>query len=184
MKTLIMALLSVFLTGAAAWDINTGKIPNRWIIFGIAGFVIAKLLEVSQTDWVDLVAVTAYFLIRIILFAALFFMLFLFRMIGAGDIKVMALIGGYLGFLNGFQVIFFGLAASAAWSLFQMIHKRIFMKRIRYFVTYLYKFIQTGRITPYYREKRDGREAAFYFVPFLWLGFILWMAGLGKGGVI
>ncbi|MCQ4838257.1 hypothetical protein NE556_24350, partial [[Clostridium] symbiosum] len=64
--------------------------------------------------------VIALFFIRTFFTVIIFFPLFLFRMMGAGDIKVMAVIAGYMGMDRGVEIIFYGLAAAAVWSLFYM----------------------------------------------------------------
>lgn len=176
------ALLSVFLSGSAWWDLKTGKIPNFWIFLGAAGFITLKFIRGPSGTVGEFAAETGSFLFRITFFTAVFFVLFLFRMMGAGDIKVMALIGGYLGISKGFSVIFCGLAAASVWSFFTMIQKGIFKKRMYYFFNYVGRSMETRAVTPYYRAEQDGGEAGFCFVPFLWGGFLLWLAGQGGMG--
>ena len=107
-------------------------------------------------------------------------------MMGAGDVKLMALLGGVFGVREGFEVIFFGLSAAAVWSFFYMVRKGIFLKRIGYFLNYLKwmkqyleYFSKDELPIPYYDAARDGREAAFCLAPFILLGYIVClMAGM------
>lgn len=176
------ALLFVFLTGGAWQDLRTSRISNWWISAGAVSFVTAYFIRGPSGDLFSFGTAMVSFLFRIIVVVTVLFPLFLFRMMGAGDIKVMALMGGYLGIFQGFTAIFYGLAVSAVWSLLYMIHKKLLKIRITYFIMYLSRFINTGQILPYYKAGRDGPQAAFCFIPFLWCGFCIWAAG--QGGLI
>lgn len=174
----------IFLTSGALQDLKTGKIPNCLILLGAAAFGIAGFIRgpsLGYGAW-EICLGLALFLLRIILTAGILFPLFLFRMMGAGDIKVMAVITGYMGLYIGFEIIFYGLAAAAAWSLFYMLRKRILMERIRYFLNYFKNLYQTERILPYCAFAGDRLQAGFCFAPFLWCGFCLWLT-VGGGAV-
>lgn len=177
-----IALLFVFLTGGAWQDLRRSRIPNWWISIGVVSFVTAQFIRAPSGGLPEFGLLMASFLLRIAAFVLVLFPLFLFRMMGAGDIKVMALMGGYLGIFHGITAIFYGLAASAVWSLLYMIHKKIFKKRIIYFLLYVSRFIKTGQILPYYKADRDDPQAAFCLIPFLWCGLCFWIAG--QGGLI
>lgn len=170
-------LLFLFLGGCAVWDWRTGKIPNRWLLLWLLLFGAFLLYEGRGRP-----AAVLYFLAATVFTGAVLFPLFLFRMIGAGDIKTAAMINGILGISTGFKVIFYGLAASAVWSLIYMAQKRILLKRIAYFLKYIENLSRTDRILPYYDAGRDGTEAAFCFSPFLLLGFCIRM--MTEGGIL
>ena len=92
-----------FLTGSALCDFRKGRVPNVLILFGTAAFGIAGFIRgPSPGDGSGAVfTVIALFFIRTFFTVIIFFPLFLFRMMGAGDIKVMAVIAGYMGTLPG-----------------------------------------------------------------------------------
>ena len=46
----------------------------------------------------------------------------------------MAVIAGYMGMDRGVEIIFYGLAAAAVWSLFYMLKQHILAERIKYFL--------------------------------------------------
>lgn len=179
-------LLFLFLSGSAWQDLRTGRISNCWIALWVVCFMAAILIR-GPSDWLRLAAEAARFLFLIFFTIAFFFLLFLCRMMGAGDIKVMALIVGFLGFFDGIAVLIYGLAVSAAWSFLYMIHEKILIQRISYFAGYLNRCIRMRQVVPYLGWAKDGAErkrsaASFCFVPFLWSGFLIWIAG--QGGVI
>lgn len=183
----------LYLAGAAVWDGKTGRIPNRYLLVWFFLFVGYLLFAgglpkdgmlPGGSDPPKQFAHVFYlglFAGRILVGAIILFPLFFFRMMGAGDSKVMALLCGAMGVMKGFQIIFFGLAAAAVWSFFYMVRKHMFLKRIRYFLNYMSKLPQMEEVVPYYSEKRDGREVSFPLTPFLFLGYVLWLLAKMKG---
>lgn len=176
--------LLCLLTGTSWQDLRYGKVSNCWILLGIAVFLTSRLMVFirgpSETV-ADFFTDSIGFMLRFILVILIFFVLFLFHMMGAGDIKVMALIGGYLGLSEGFRIIFYGLTASALWSLLFMIHKKNLMKRIQYFFRFMHCFFVTGEIRAYHEKGGNNRQAGIALVPFFWLGFLFRLAE--QGGV-
>ena len=169
-----------FLTGSALCDFRKGRVPNVLILFGTAAFGIAGFIRgPSPGDGSGAVfTVIALCFIRTFFTVIIFFPLFLFRMMGAGDIKVMAVIAGYMGMDRGVEIIFYGLAAAAVWSLFYMLKQHILAERIKYFLNYIKHLFQSEQILPYYPPGGpDGMK--FRLVPFLWGGFCLWLAIYG-----
>ena len=74
--------LFVIAVGAGWTDLWTGKVKNEWILLGvILGVVLRR----------------GGFFPGAVLFGMAGFLLFRFRMMGAGDGKLTSLIGGYLG---------------------------------------------------------------------------------------
>lgn len=169
--------LLAFLSCCAFWDLRTGRVPNRFILLGAAAFAATVFIRGPSPECgrEEVLEVLALSLLRMLFSSVILFPLFLFRMMGAGDIKVMAVITGYLGLSRGFEIIFYGLAAAAVWSLFYMLNKHILVKRIKYFLNYMKKIIQTEQIVPYYCIGEKS-EAGFCLVPFLLCGFCLWLA--------
>lgn len=164
-----------WLGGTGGWLDGTGGWlgwAGGWLdgAGGIAG------LGGSADGTVSAAAVmTAAYLFNFLFFIVLFFPLFLFRMMGAGDCKMLALIGGYLGIADGSLVMFYGFLAAAFWSLLYMFRKKILIKRFHYFLTYVAVTLKTGQIAPYYDVVRDGTEEAFFLAPFFWCGYVFWL---------
>ena len=95
------------------------------------------------------------------------------RMIGAGDIKVMALIVGFLGPFQGADVLAAGFCIGAAVSLFKLLRRGILQQRLIYFMVYIRHLFQTKQITAYFKPERDGYDVTIPFVACLFLGTII-----------
>lgn len=73
---------------------------------------------------------------------AVFYIFFLWRMLGAGDIKLMALCVGMLGISNGVLVLFLGLLSASAESLRKLGKRGILWSRLSGLAAFV---IQSGR---------------------------------------
>nr|WP_279231876.1 prepilin peptidase [Clostridium sp. HBUAS56010] len=148
----------LFLLGAGAFfDVREHRIPNWWVLFGVLNGGFLQILKAGTgTAGFSLLEPLFMFLLRMFVVTAALFFLFLFRMIGAGDIKMAALICGYLGFSAGAWAIGAGFLIGAFWSLIKMAGGHRFRYRFSCLHTYIRYVIQTGKITAYYRPERDG----------------------------
>lgn len=135
----------------AGWD---GRLP---------GYGAALMMGIVET---------CGYLIRVGSLLIVLFPLYLFRMIGAGDIKMVAVLFGAAGLRQGGRIFLCGLAAAGIWSLVLLIRRGIARQRLTYLVFYLYRSALGGSVEPYYLEARDGKEASFCLAPCLFLGVI------------
>ncbi len=165
MDELLVRGLVICLAVAGLWDVRAGRIPNRWIAF----WCIAGLVCFACGSWLA----AAGYLIRIVVTVSLFFLLFLYRMMGAADIKCMALICGYLGFETGFRVIGTGLLIGACWSLALLLRRRLLRDRLRRLTAYIGQTFHGKEITAYYVPERDGKEIVVPLVFCLFWGLVL-----------
>lgn len=95
--------------------------------------------------------------------------LFLLRAAGAGDVKLLSVIGGFYGlaFLGRTGVVFLFLAAMV--SVIQMIRKKCFLKRVQYFIHY----VLYDRKSVYYEQERDGTGMVIPLAPVLAAAYYL-----------
>lgn len=172
-------ILLLHLGVGAYFDVKEHKIPNWLMLFGIGnGLLLTGLEAWVLTSDMNILTEPVFFLLRIVIVTALFFILFLCRMIGAGDIKMAALICGYMGLQTGAIAIFSGFLIGAIWSLIKMIGNGILIYRFSCLLTYIRYVFQTGKITAYYRPERDGYDMV---IPF---GFCLFAGTLITLGVL
>lgn len=155
------------LLGGSVFDVKDYRVPNWWTGLGVLAGISLEFFSEQGLPWGP-----AAFLCRAAVAAALFFILFCCRMIGAGDIKLMALICGYLGLKAGAAAIVYSFLLGAFWSLFRLLRLRILKKRLFYFTAYIRQVLTTGEITEYYNPHSDGYEAVIPFALCLFAGTI------------
>ena len=99
--------------------------------------------------------------------------IYYFRMMGAGDMKLWAVVGGFLGPQRAVYCMIASLFVGAVLSIFVLLKRRNLKIRLLYFCSYIQKQ-QNGVWEPYLNEKdQDGR---FHFAIAI-LGGILLCAG-------
>lgn len=138
-------MLCIAVAGAGCSDLLCGQVYNWWLfmwtVVGIfcrgAGFLMAA----------GIAFVPAFFLFR-------------FRMMGAGDGKLMMLIAGYLGLEAGMQAIWVGFIIGAIWSLCRLWHDKSFLARLNYLSAYFLRIFQEKRVIAYddLHEERNEEE--------------------------
>ena len=182
--------LTPVLAAGTVTDLRFRKVPNGVIGFGAAaGLAILTAERLSGDGGAAGAVFTGHagfgiwqwlsmcggYVLRLGLVCALGFPLFLFRMMGAGDVKLMAVIAAWLGWHDGAVAIGYGFFIGAIWSLFKMCLSGIFWQRISYFIAYFRRLFLTKEKTPYYLAKRDGDEAVIPFAVCLFGGFLLFL---------
>ena len=108
------------------------------------------------------------------------FPLHLFRMIGAGDIKMMACMAVFLDKEEWIQVMAGALVMAGCWSACAMWRRGMVRERFQYLLFYVQRFIRTGERTAYRTEETDA-SALLCLGPFLWAGMTLFMIREGAG---
>lgn len=154
-----------WLSVGSLYDMKYYRVPNWWAAAGAVLGIGLDIFSGQGPPWS-----AAVFLLRAAAVVTVFFILFCCRMIGAGDIKLMALICGYLGLKTGAGAIACSFLAGAVWSLFRLIRLRILLKRLFYFTAYIRQVFTTGMIAEYYNPQSDGYEAAIPFALCLTVG--------------
>ncbi len=164
------------LGAGAFYDIREHRIPNWWILSAmITGILLAVLKSDQSAGLSVLLKESGVFLLRMAVVTAVFFLFFLCRMIGAGDIKLAALICGYLGLKEGAAVVGCGFAIGAIWSFLRMIKKGSIIYRFSHFTAYIRRLYRTREITAYYVPDRDGRSTVIPLGVCMFLGAVIFI---------
>lgn len=167
----------VVLAGGAWYDIREHRIPNWWILSGgVCGFLLCVLGASDGGGSLGVWKTAVMYILRLSVTIVVLFPLFLIRVMGAGDIKMMALMVGNLGFLNGAAAIGYGFAAGAILGLVKVLLQRNLQRRLMILTAYIRRLFLTKEIVPYYQAERDRREGVIPFAVCLLLGF-LWLGG-------
>ena len=138
----LFILLHLLTAGAAMiCDIKSGRIPNILVITAALTGTAAHGLAGGMHD--ILLSLTG------ILVPLLLLPLFRFRMMGAGDIKLLMSLGAIVGYPGIFRLMFWSFVAGGVYALLIMIFVTRARERIRYFLDYLLNYMSTGQIRPY-----------------------------------
>lgn len=159
----------LILLAVAAWcDIRSHRIPNWWCVLAcLCGLYLAQKAAVAEGKaWP-----VAFYGIRLLSVAAVWFPLFRLRMIGAGDVKLMALIVGFLGFKAGACVIVYGFFIGAVLAFGKMLICRNLHQRLAFFFAYIRRLFLTKEALPYYQASRDGSDAVIPMAACLLAGY-------------
>lgn len=162
-------VLIVFTTAAVCMDLNRQKIDNRWIALGWLGGFSYQFVR-------DGLKGAGIFFLGSIVPILLLYLLFWFRMLGAGDIKLLSVLGGFMGPMSILICIGYSLVFGAVLSLAVLILCGNFLSRLRYFTGYLKRITVTKQVVPYMvRGKR--MENIHFTVPVL-MGVLLFAGGV------
>ena len=154
----------------AGEDIRRYRIPNRWIaaavLFGLlgqgaealAGGAVPPGALGGADKGIEALTVVLSAAGRMLLAGALVLPMHRLGMIGGGDIKVMALAVGWLGFWPGMQAVGIGLVLGAALALSRMLRYKSAAERFLYLSAYVRRAIREKEIDVYYDAQRDGRD--------------------------
>ena len=169
MEVLVMMVL---LIAAVFFDVRDRKIPNVLIL---AGWGMALLFCMVRGDDEEFVRCIVS-VVGTILCA---FPLFKLHVIGAGDIKLLSVIGSLhgLGFL--WQVILVWLTLAGAVSVVVMFRRQLVRERF----LHLKNYMLLGRVCKevYYDRERDGTACTIALAPILALAYVLVQIGRWKG---
>ena len=154
--------LAVILVMALISDLKTGKIPNRynvpWLVYG---FTFSILTEGYSGMLKSLVGMIIPVVMLMVLFA--------WKVMGAGDIKLLSVVGTFLG-ANIFFVIIYSFLLCAVYGLIFIIAK-------------ILKLVSSGNLMKECSGKtmKEWSFTRVAFSPFIAGGFILYVL---KGGFL
>lgn len=143
--TVRVCLLFLYAFLGMAFDLRTGKIPNALIAAGLAGGAVCQLVLLGPMGILSFMAGLA------VPFGAAY-ILFLFRMVGAGDIKLLMALGCVAGFPLIARIMLWSVISGGAIALYLMWRRTGFRSRFAYLAGYISDFIRTGERKPYRRE--------------------------------
>ncbi len=159
-----MAALYTIMILAVISDCRTMKIRNRLIVMGLVLGLGFRILYEGPMGIV-------YFLVNIILPVILLYLLYLMGIIGAGDVKLFSVIGGFVNFKELMACILFSFVAGAVLSAMKMILKRNLITKLSSGVMYLMGILH-GKIEPYKNRQFEKGDVIHFSVAIL-VGLIL-----------
>jgi prepilin peptidase CpaA len=136
------------------FDLTTNRIPNYLVAAELVGGLIFQLYIFGPMGILS-------FLGGIAVPFILSYALFLFRMIGAGDIKLFMALGAVAGFPLNVRIMLWSVICGGIISVCIMWRRTGFMPRLSYLISYVRDFIRTGVRKPY--RKEGGGAENFHF---------------------
>lgn len=162
--------LLLILVLAVITDLYSYKIPNEIIITGILSGTYFMFMQEGAAGILHGIVAVGFFVF-------ILFPLFLCKGLGAGDIKLCGVIGGFLGIHNGIKCLTMTFLIGALFALIKLLNGHNLLKRIKYFLSYFYQFIITGKLVTYERDIKSGNGIIHFSIPSL-LSTLLFMEGV------
>lgn len=149
-------------------DLKSEKVSNLWIFLGT---ILGLIWEICCFGVVGIFRFAAGFCLPLLLLYPLFY----FRTLGAGDLKLLAVVGGFLGVREIALCMIFSFCSGAGLALMILIVRRNLTERLCYFFQYFRNLIRTGEIVPY--GKSGIRPENFHFTVAVCMGVLFWLGG-------
>ena len=130
----------IFVTIAFFFDIRTYRIPNKLMI---AGVLCGAVLQVISKGAAGILCFAGGAMLPLLTL----FPLYMFRMIGAGDIKLLSLSGGFLSLAGSLKYMVFALVISGIFATTIIISSGSFIERMNYFTSYITSYLHGDRKT-------------------------------------
>jgi len=166
LKVILMVSIGI---AAVIQDIHSNKISNGLILLGLllgVSYDIEKMGVRGILFWLGGVSVP---------FISLF-LLYFFRTIGAGDIKLLCVFGGFLGIVPIFKCIVLSFLIGAIISLGVIIRRKNWIERLHYLGNYILEWKESKKWKPYYVKEQKGNIIHFS-IP-ITISIILYLGGV------
>ena len=149
MRVLIVLVLLLFV--AAVLDFYKGKIPNVLTLTGCC-YGLVRMVWYQEI---------LKFIPGILLPVVVLFPVYKIGGIGAGDVKLFAMLGFYFTFRETVFCIWLAFVLGAVISVISFIRYKNFMERMTYLFSYLKDFFLTGYFQHYYSNFNKNQNSDF-----------------------
>ena len=161
-----------FVMACALSDLITRRIPNTLILCGLSGALLSRFHLMIQRvfstagtlspgpDALPVFSVLADGFAGFLLPWLLFGALAVLKMIGGGDVKLLSVIGLYLGAKSTLTVIWYTLLTAAVWSVAIVIRRRNLSQRLGYLYRYIGQTMISAQARPYRSQADSFGEAS------------------------
>lgn len=165
------------LCAACVQDLRTGKISNRIILLGMAaGFI--RCIGMGGAG-----AAGMYFA-RCGVYLAAAYPLFRLGMLGAGDVKLLAVTEGFFSWPDGWSYFVYMLAAAGCFCAVRLAADRNGMERLKYLLSYIRDVALSGKWRLYLEDREGawpGGNGIHMAVPMM-AGFVIYMCVRQQNG--
>lgn len=113
---MLMAMMSALLLGAVIYDVVSHRLPNHYLLLGL---LVAFGLQAWIAGWGGVISAGAGFLTGF----ALFVPFYALGGMAAGDVKMMAVVGTFLGGIGAFWAGAYSLMAGSVLGVIYLLYK-------------------------------------------------------------
>lgn len=152
-------------------DIRLFKIKNITILVGIFTGV---LFLITQEDISSMLNYFGGMIVPILIL----FPLFMLRMFGAGDIKLLSVVGLFLGIQAAIHIIIASIVIGGILSIIKLVQNRNIKQRVAYFMQYV-RGTSCGIRSGYYDANSDNYTNAIHFSIAILVAVVLWLFLIG-----
>lgn len=170
----IIGILIVILAVAVIMDLCYDKIYNEWILIGIIAGLGYAIRQNGEKGF--LMAAVSMMVPVFLLYP-----LFVIGCLGAGDIKLLAVVGCFLSIEENIICLGLSFLIGAVFSLLKMLAERNFLQRMRYLMSYILDVFRSGEWKFYEEDVRDRkkrREARIHFALPVLVSVLIYKGGL------
>ncbi len=139
---------------AVIWDYKECKIPNMLIVIGWAAGLICTVNNGGKAVIPDRLA-------GALLPVAVLMILFKIRVLGAGDIKLISVMGMFYGVKSVTFIIIYSFIMGAVVALIKMIYKRNLVIRLQYLANYFINSYSMRKVSKY--EGMEDESSIIHF---------------------
>lgn len=162
-------VLIILLVLATVSDFKTYRIPNKLIL---SGLVVCCYFQFLKGSFLSIF----YSFITLFLICIVFLPIYYIRAIGAGDIKLFAMISCFVGMKQGIQVIIVAFIIGGVFSMFKLFRYHIFRIQLQSLAEYLTRSYYLKKIVPYSNISIKKKNVIHFSFPIL-LSTILIIGG-------
>ena len=161
--------LLLYLFTAVLEDFHSRKIPNWWIVFGF-GIGLFSLLGERTNPYL-------YYVIGCLIPFFLLILLYVIRVLGAGDIKLFMVVGLFLGRAEILRVMAWSFLFGGIYAFINLIRRKSFRQRFTYLFSYVKRVAVNGKIEDYVTGRWD-EEIVLHFSLCILLGCLAVVGGV------
>lgn len=165
-KSTVLIILLVFATVS---DFKTYRIPNKLIL---SGLVISFYFQFLEGSFLSVLYGFSIWLLICIVFLPIYYI----RAIGAGDIKLFAMISCFVGMKQGIQVIIVAFIIGGVFSIVKLFYYHIFRSQLQSLAEYITQTYYLKKIVPYSSISSKKKNVIHFSFPIL-LSTILLIGG-------
>lgn len=135
-------------------DIRSDKIPNWLVLCTLAA---GWCVQIVRNGVLGVLLFCGGAGLPILLGAVFYY----FRMVGAGDLKLLAAVGCFMGPVKAAQCVLVSVLAAGVMALFLVCIRRNLRARLQYFVCYAENIYRSGKWRPYLNEAGSDGDMHF-----------------------